>query len=100
VFGGTAWRWYSAEPCHPFLAVAQGKIANPLVLIDELEKPPRAQSTDASGIACSPFSSPKPTPAPQIPPCRQPSTCPRCPMSPPQTASLRCQVRSGIASGW
>ena len=38
VFGGTAWRWYSAEPCHPFLAVAQGKIANPLVLIDELEK--------------------------------------------------------------
>ena len=38
VFGGTDWRWYSAEPCHPFLAVAQGKIANPLVMIDELEK--------------------------------------------------------------
>jgi ATP-dependent Lon protease len=29
---------YSAEPCHPFLAVAQDKIANPLVMIDELEK--------------------------------------------------------------
>ena len=38
VFGGTDRRWYSAEPCHPFLAVAQGKIANPLVLIDEMEK--------------------------------------------------------------
>ncbi|WP_024341346.1 AAA family ATPase [Bradyrhizobium japonicum] len=38
VFGGTDRRWYSAEPCHPFLAVAQGKIANPLILIDELEK--------------------------------------------------------------
>jgi ATP-dependent Lon protease len=38
VFGGTSRRWYSAEPCHPFLAVAQGKSANPLVLIDEIEK--------------------------------------------------------------
>ena len=38
VFGGTDRRWYSAEPCHPFLAVAHGKIANPLVLIDEIEK--------------------------------------------------------------
>jgi ATP-dependent Lon protease len=38
VFGGTDRRWYSAEPCHAFLAIAQGKIANPLVLIDEIEK--------------------------------------------------------------
>jgi ATP-dependent Lon protease len=38
VFGGTDRRWYSAEPCHPFLAIAQGKIANPLILLDELEK--------------------------------------------------------------
>jgi hypothetical protein len=38
VFAGTDRRWYSAEPCHPFLAVAAGRIANPLVLIDELEK--------------------------------------------------------------
>jgi ATP-dependent Lon protease len=37
-FGGTGRRWYSAEPCHPFLAIAQGKIANPLVLLDEIEK--------------------------------------------------------------
>ncbi|MGX4805521.1 AAA family ATPase [Bradyrhizobium guangdongense] len=38
VFGGTDRRWYSSEPCHSFLAIAQGRIANPLVLIDEIEK--------------------------------------------------------------
>jgi hypothetical protein len=38
VFGGTDRRWYSAEPCHPFLAIAQGKTANPLILLDEFEK--------------------------------------------------------------
>ncbi len=38
VFSGTSRRWSSAEPCHPLLAIAQGKIANPLVLIDELDK--------------------------------------------------------------
>jgi ATP-dependent Lon protease len=38
VFGGTDKRWYSAEPCHPFLAITQAKHANPLMLIDELEK--------------------------------------------------------------
>jgi ATP-dependent Lon protease len=38
VFAGTDRRWYSAEPCHPFLAVAAGRIANPLILIDEIEK--------------------------------------------------------------
>jgi ATP-dependent Lon protease len=38
VFAGTDRRWHSAEPCHPLLAVAQGKIACPMVLLDELEK--------------------------------------------------------------
>ncbi|MBR0851687.1 AAA family ATPase [Bradyrhizobium diazoefficiens] len=38
VFGGTDRRWYSAEPCHPFLAIAQGKTASPLILLDEIEK--------------------------------------------------------------
>jgi ATP-dependent Lon protease len=37
-FAGTDRRWYSAEACHPFLAIAQGKIANPMVLVDEIEK--------------------------------------------------------------
>ena len=38
VFAGTDKRWYSAEACHPFLAIARAKHANPIVLIDELEK--------------------------------------------------------------
>jgi ATP-dependent Lon protease len=38
VFGGTDRRRYSAEASHPFLAIAQGRIGNPLVLIDELDK--------------------------------------------------------------
>lgn len=38
VFGGTDRRWYSAEPCHPFLAVVRGRAANPMVLIDEIDK--------------------------------------------------------------
>lgn len=38
VFAGTERRWHSAEPCHPLLAIARAKAANPLVLLDELEK--------------------------------------------------------------
>lgn len=38
VFAGTERRWNSTEPCHPLLAIARGGIANPLVLIDEIEK--------------------------------------------------------------
>lgn len=38
IFGGTDKRWYTAEPCHPFLAIARAKHANPIVLIDEIEK--------------------------------------------------------------
>ncbi len=38
VFAGTDKRWYSAEPCHPFLAIARANHANPIVLIDEIEK--------------------------------------------------------------
>jgi ATP-dependent Lon protease len=43
VFGGTDRRWHTAEPCHPLLAVAQAKIGNPLVLLDELEKAGRSE---------------------------------------------------------
>jgi len=38
VFGGTDKRWNSAEPCHPFLAIARFNQANPIVLVDEVEK--------------------------------------------------------------
>jgi ATP-dependent Lon protease len=40
VFAGTDKRWHSAEPCHPFLAVAQARNACPMVLIDEIERAP------------------------------------------------------------
>lgn len=43
LFGGTDRRWHTAEPCHPLLAVAQAKIGNPLVLLDELEKAGRSE---------------------------------------------------------
>ncbi|WP_061968561.1 AAA family ATPase [Bosea sp. Root670] len=35
---GTARRWSSAEPCHPFQAIARFGHANPIFLIDELDK--------------------------------------------------------------
>jgi ATP-dependent Lon protease len=38
VFGGTDKRWHSAEPCHPFLAIARAGHGNPLCLIEEVEK--------------------------------------------------------------
>lgn len=37
-FAGTDRRWHSAKPCHPLLAIARGGNANPMVLIDEIEK--------------------------------------------------------------
>jgi hypothetical protein len=37
-FAGTDRRWSSAEPCHPLLAIARAGHANPIVLLDELEK--------------------------------------------------------------
>lgn len=38
VLGGTDRRWHSAECCHPLLAIARGRSANPVILLDELEK--------------------------------------------------------------
>ncbi|MGA0594278.1 AAA family ATPase [Enterovirga sp. CN4-39] len=37
-FGGTERRWYSAEPCRPFMAVARHRQANPMILIEESDK--------------------------------------------------------------
>lgn len=39
-FGGTERRWYSSEPCRPFMAIARFSQANPLVLVDEIDKAP------------------------------------------------------------
>jgi ATP-dependent Lon protease len=39
VFAGTDRRWNSAEPCHPFLAIVRANHANPMILLDEFDKP-------------------------------------------------------------
>ena len=39
-YGGTERRWYSSEPCRPFMAIARAGIANPIVLVDEIDKAP------------------------------------------------------------
>lgn len=36
--GGLGRRWASTEPCHPLMAMARHGIANPAMLVDELEK--------------------------------------------------------------
>ncbi|MFC0373078.1 AAA family ATPase, partial [Methylobacterium isbiliense] len=36
--GGLDRRWATAEPCHPLMAMARHGIANPLMLVDEIEK--------------------------------------------------------------
>lgn len=36
--GGLGRRWASTEPCHPLIAMARHCIANPVMLVDELEK--------------------------------------------------------------
>ena len=38
VFGGTDRRWWSSEPCHVFLAISRARMANPLILVDEVDK--------------------------------------------------------------
>ena len=39
-FGGTERRWWSAEPCRAFMACARYTQANPLLLVDEVDKAP------------------------------------------------------------
>jgi hypothetical protein len=43
-FGGTPKRWTSATPCAPLQAVAEARIANPVMLIDEVDKAGRGSS--------------------------------------------------------
>jgi ATP-dependent Lon protease len=37
-FGGTPRRWSSASPCFPLMVVGEFKVANPIVMIDEIDK--------------------------------------------------------------
>jgi len=36
--GGTDRRWATSEPAHPLMAIARHGIANPIILVDEIEK--------------------------------------------------------------
>ena len=58
VFGGTDRRWHSSEPSHPFLAMSRGKQANPLVILDELEKAPTRNDYGRLWDALLPFLEP------------------------------------------
>ena len=58
VFAGTDRRWHSAEPSHPFLAMSRGRQANPLVLLDELEKAPTRADYGRLWDALLPFLDP------------------------------------------
>lgn len=58
VFAGTDRRWHSAEPSHPFLAMSRGRMANPLVLLDEIEKAPTRQDYGRMWDSLLPFLEP------------------------------------------
>jgi hypothetical protein len=54
-FGGTSKAWSNTEPSVPARAVAQGKIANPVVLIDEIDKSSTSQHQGRLVDALLPF---------------------------------------------
>jgi hypothetical protein len=58
VFAGTDRRWHSSEPSHPFLAMSRGRMGNPLVLLDELEKAPTRQDYGRMWDSLLPFLEP------------------------------------------
>jgi len=58
-FAGTDRRWNSAEPCHPFLAIARANHANPLVLLDEIDK--AGGGVSAYAVTASGHSEPVPS---------------------------------------
>lgn len=75
--GGTERRWHSAECCHSLLAIAHGKTADPLVLLDELEKAATRNDNGGCGIACSVCSSSRPAPDIPTPHCSPARSEPR-----------------------
>jgi hypothetical protein len=54
-FGGTPKRWSSAEPCFPLLAVVQSRFANPIVMIDEVDKAATSTHNGSLTQALMPF---------------------------------------------
>jgi hypothetical protein len=58
-FGGLERRWYSSEPCVPLMAIARYRIANPVVLVDELDKAPTRTEYGRMWSAILPFLEPE-----------------------------------------
>ncbi|MDB5581354.1 MAG: ATPase [Bradyrhizobium sp.] len=54
-FGGTPRRWSSGEHCQPLEAVRRHKIANPIVMVDEIDKAGRSVNNGSLGVALMPF---------------------------------------------
>jgi len=58
-FGGTPRRWSSGEHCVPLEAVRRHKVANPLLLVDEIDKAGRSHHNGALTSAILPFLEPE-----------------------------------------
>jgi hypothetical protein len=54
-FAGTPKRWHSSTPCFPLQCVAQTMIANPMILIDEIDKAGVGFTAGNLGNALMPF---------------------------------------------
>ncbi|MHB8270982.1 AAA family ATPase [Bradyrhizobium sp.] len=54
-FGGTPKRWANAAPCFPLMAVAEFKVANPIVMVDEIDKAGIGYYSGSLGQALMPF---------------------------------------------
>lgn len=58
-FGGTPRRWSSGEHCVPLEAVRRGKVANPCLLVDEIDKAGTSRHNGSLDRALLPFLEPE-----------------------------------------
>ncbi len=58
-FGGTPRRWSSGEHCVPLEAVRRAEIANPIVLVDAIDKAGQSRHNGSLGRALLPFLEPE-----------------------------------------
>ncbi|MEH2596270.1 hypothetical protein V1278_003183 [Bradyrhizobium sp. AZCC 1577] len=97
-FSGSAKSWSNTEPSVPFRAIAQSKTANPVVLIDEIEK--SSGHRHASGrctTRCSPTSIGRRRPGTAVKALTPSSTSRSCRSSRPRTRLKSCRHRCATA---
>jgi hypothetical protein len=58
-FSGTPRRWATGEPCIPLEAVRRYKIANPLVMVDEIDKGSNSRHNGSAENSLQPFLEPE-----------------------------------------